>query len=1597
MESSFSLGGTRRVTICPSVSADRAKVDVLISASGFDGKVILHWGYGVKKPQEWIVPPEDLLPPNSSIVPGAAQTEFIQEPKTEKKTVKLSFDMKTHPVAGLQFVVHQPPGGWFKCGNGNFLVDIQFFLEELKRNERVANIFGASVEEVKKTVGCEQDLQRRWQLERGHSLPPLSLESLVFSLPKEVVLFFLCDGGDAFKETGLLLHWGLAAGRSGQWRRVDVGTLQSEGQTFPFDEKAVQTHFAPWKGADSGLLYAKLVLPGALAAASEGGLMFVLKESKKPISQGWLKNGQADFELEIPHRDEWHQERKAWLAQEEEERRKKVARAEARAVRFQGERAARESAADLAFKTFEVGGDNGQLDISVRRKKGAQSEGEACPVEVVIVGDFPKSEDPLVMHWGILGLKGNRLGSQWTCPPEWVRPGGTTVADPKKACQTPFSMTSLPPRSPRDGEPLPLQSLVISLSPPKDAKLLEETADERDRDVSWLASAGLGGLSFVLTNSSRTMWYKEKKGGGDFTIRVCTSSAPPPAGSECLGVHAEVVGKIVEAEVDYGAWTLMHRYNLCHDMCSEWQAEQDSDDTQPLNRVRSWVSVFQTGVPQRAKKQASFSSVVLPQPAREQQGRDFWAWMFVWQRFSFMRLLDWQRNYNTQPRILAGATDRVTFKLADLWKQNVQYRPLIRLVLSTMGRGGNNGQRIRDEILHIMHRNHIPETRGHFYEEWHQKLHNNTTPDDVGICRALIAFLRSHGDMGVYWRVLEEHGIDRQRLESYDRAVRSEPYMHGDAGRLVWEFENYLKILQSVHDSTDLKTAIDHARGALGCFGDGHRVMNMLDDVMGRLGGNTATGVKSLGQMGRGGRRRSASFGSLTHVHHSELDHKHHIFMLIAECRRSLLLRLNDKSVPSDQIRELLLLDFALEQQQSVILMGVRENRSWQLTEQLMALLMSLSGHSPADSELRCLYSDFLSLGQQTAGLNWQADGSHSGEEAARESALMLKSLTERATRAVGSLTDEFQSLLHPRAKYLGEQVSAPKEVLEVFVDEVLRGTSLFGIAQCLKALEPQLREIAHLPPWQIISPGNKDPASMQGRLIVIRELSGMQDDVFEEPTVIVAGAVNGEEEVPVGVFAVLVSKPERSPDILAHVSVRARNSKVLLATCFDAKLIEQVSSSLQNKWVEVMASADFSSVNIRELSGPPGEGKGKGGKGKGAKGAGGGEAEVSEEKEKEMAAESLKIDMDRIPKEWCVAVKEFSPAVVGSKSLNISNLATLLPKEVLTPRACALPFDVLWKVMASEENLVSVRSRLENTLMGLQRISQQNSKATNQKAHFVFEEARHLVRNMEMPDELMDALRQSLRGAGERNAGLGDSQTVQMTLEDLLEEGGGEGAAGDAIKDVWASLFGMRPWVSLRKAQRKYADLKMAVLCQELMEASYAFVLHTENPFDEAKKNELFGELVVGLGETLVGSYPGRALSWGCERAGPKGSSKGASSVEGIEVKAPKVTSFFSKSTALICNKPCLIFRSDSNGEDLEGFAGAGLFESVTAVPPSERRLRYHRHRIIYDRAYRQHILALITKVGFFIEDALGSPQDIEGVVIGNDQIAIVQTRPQV
>ena len=168
-----------------------------------------------------------------------------------------------------------------------------------------------------------------------------------------------------------------------------------------------------------------------------------------------------------------------------------------------------------------------------------------------------------------------------------------------------------------------------------------------------------------------------------------------------------------------------------------------------------------------------------------------------------------------------------------------------------------------------------------------------------------------------------------------------------------------------------------------------------------------------------------------------------------------------------------------------------------------------------------------------------------------------------------------------------------------------------------------------------------------------------------------------------------------------------------------------------------------------------------------------------------------------------------------------------------------------------------------------------------------------------------------------------------------------------------------------------------MAVLIQEAIAAEYAFVIHTANPVT-GDRDEMYAELVPGLGETLVGNYPGRALSF-CLRRGEE---------------TPRLVSFPSKSLGLYGGG--LIFRSDSNGEDLASLAGAGLYDSFMLPPGRLASIDYARDGLLWNESLRNQILMGVARIGTATESALGGAQDIEGVYV-DGRFFVVQARPQV
>lgn len=63
-------------------------------------------------------------------------------------------------------------------------------------------------------------------------------------------------------------------------------------------------------------------------------------------------------------------------------------------------------------------------------------------------------------------------------------------------------------------------------------------------------------------------------------------------------------------------------------------------------------------------------------------------------------------------------------------------------------------------------------------------------------------------------------------------------------------------------------------------------------------------------------------------------------------------------------------------------------------------------------------------------------------------------------------------------------------------------------------------------------------------------------------------------------------------------------------------------------------------------------------------------------------------------------------------------------------------------------------------------------------------------------------------------------------------------------------------------------------------------------------------------------------------------------------------------------------IFRSDSNSEDMPGFAGAGLFDSYPMNDTTQFRIEYYKEKMIVDEKFKHNFMENVGKIGVLIED---------------------------
>ena len=596
-------------------------------------------------------------------------------------------------------------------------------------------------------------------------------------------------------------------------------------------------------------------------------------------------------------------------------------------------------------------------------------------------------------------------------------------------------------------------------------------------------------------------------------------------------------------------------------------------------------------------------------------------WIYLWLRYSFRRLLEWQRHYNTPPKDLQWSMHCLTFELtkrfSDMIKENrvddhfvIPPSVFMRESLVMCGKGRSNGQLIRDEILNIFHKFKISEKIDSFYEQWHQKLHNNTTPDDIVICQALVNFLRTN-NMAEYHNTLKYGGVTKERLESFERKIVMEPYY---APEYLPDFEHFLEILKDVHSSTDIVTMFDQAKYA---FNGNNKIFEEIlyfkDDW------------DTLKQIWRVTNGRECLNG------------------LIRNC-------LDDHG----RLRDLLFFDGSLViylRQIIEKILHVNMDFSNYINE-VTALLKNISITYNTYPEIKICLDDWLAFAE---GLKEEV------KKGNQDAAMKVKSVTDRVSRLLGHIIDYYNNQFGPRAVIFGNGCKVDKYYVGLFTEEEIRGSIFFALSMILKKIEPVLREKANLGNWLIISRGDKDVT--RGKIRFEKDLHKVQLEKFNEKTFLIVENVGGNEEIPLNCSGVIIVNSNNYPDMLAHVSVRARNLKVPLLVSFSSddgkKLIEG-----KDKFIELTVSGENILYKILD-------------------------SEVQEEKT-ENKEEKGKVEPVKINKEFTgtyIEVPDFTHDKVGAKSNNTSKVYKKLPDWIKYPESFAIPFNVQDFILDLPEN----------------------------------------------------------------------------------------------------------------------------------------------------------------------------------------------------------------------------------------------------------------------------------------------------------------------
>jgi alpha-glucan, water dikinase len=508
---------------------------------------------------------------------------------------------------------------------------------------------------------------------------------------------------------------------------------------------------------------------------------------------------------------------------------------------------------------------------------------------------------------------------------------------------------------------------------------------------------------------------------------------------------------------------------------------------------------------------------------------------------------------------------------------------------------------------------------------------------------------------------------------------------------------------------------------------------------------------------------------------------------------------------------------------------------------------------------------------------------------------------------SVASVLDTICTLVQSPADIFASSVSTvDQKYVANFGEEVARGHPLYVVSPLLQKLGSDCRNAAGLGPWELVASGAGSEPSY-GR-VVVKNLADMQGQSAitsaGETAIVLSADLGGLEDIPNGVVAVLTASPV---DLLSHIAIRARNSNVLLASCADMGVWQETVAAHNGQLAAVSAGPGSGDLTMEAVD------------------AGhAGMAAITETAVSGVVAAtqgSLRLARPDRTDAWAIVPHEFREGLVGGKSLGLKQLAMLAGEDFLVPPAFAVPYGSFERALASSPN--GVQRSFAEACSKLAAAAPAGAQNLDMKIiSAALAEVRAAVMQVRLPEGLRGEIAAAVAGQGGSLEAWGAiTDDIPGAMDDPTSVSAQGAGAWRALKAVWASKWTERAFLQRCSAGIPDDDLSMAVLCMGLVPAEYAFVLHTQSPITGGSQDDVYGEVVVGLGETLVGNHPGRAFAFKVSKTTGQMSLLSLPSKLDVQYAPEKPV--------------CLIARSDSNGEDLEGFAGAGVIELAHHLPP--------------------------------------------------------------